>query len=543
MAGMKGKNKRKHTDGFNEDRLMLISWSAPVLAQLVMLVIMIAQRQWLYVAMLAPGLISSALSLASMALRSNQKQQHDEPVSTTYAKVVETARQNSHSPFAAMPHMCFERFYALDEDALPWRTITRTWLSSTSSCPIGVTEHGLFRTDLQRSGPHAMVAGTTGSGKSELLISWCLSLAMQYSPDDLHFVFLDFKGGSTFNALEHLPHTVGNVCDLDLFHAIRALNAIEQELVRREALVSAERVSRFDQLVRPPARLVVVIDEFHALRDRLPDYMQRLNRLASLGRSLGMHLIVCTQYPMGQVHADMKANIAVRDVNRLVRNIGTAARFHACKRPDLLFSEPLTQHATQSDLSIPSNQSWHNVPFALADDGVLVYTAILDVSQQNIAIIGAYGSGKTNLLLHCARWLYDTGCANIRFTRKTEHGMVTDDGKPLPSHKRTIWIVDDADEALNPFSSAPEANELREALVNPNITVIAAVEKPISALLDRCPTRVAFPCGERSNDLMLGIPGAILDGFAADDYTLPGRGVLMQQAKACPIQCVEFQGF
>mgnify|MGYP002229325849 CR=1 FL=1 len=136
-------------------------------------------------------------------------------------------------------------------------------------------------------------------------------------------------------------------------------------------------------------------------------------------------------------------------------------------------SEPLTQHATRSDLSIPSNQSWHNVPFALADDGVLVYTAILDVSQQNIAIIGAYGSGKTNLLLHCARWLYDTGCANIRFTRKTEHGMVTDDGKPLPSHKRTIWIVDDADEALNPFSSAPEANELREALVNPNITVIA----------------------------------------------------------------------
>ena len=88
--GMNSKTKRKHTNGFNEDRLMLISWAAPVLSQLVMLVIMIAQRQWLYVAMLAPGLISSALSLASMALRSNQKQQHDEPVSTTYAKVVET---------------------------------------------------------------------------------------------------------------------------------------------------------------------------------------------------------------------------------------------------------------------------------------------------------------------------------------------------------------------------------------------------------------------------------------------------------------------
>lgn len=436
-----------------------------------------------------------------------------------------------------------------------------------------------------------MVAGTTGSGKSELLISWCLSLAMQHSPDDLHFVFLDFKGGSTFNALEQLPHTVGNVCDLDLSHAVRALNAIEQELIRRETLVSAERVSRFDQLANPPARLVVVIDEFHALRDRLPDYMQRLNRLASLGRSLGMHLIVCTQNPMGQVHADMKANMslsiclrvtdqmqsneligirdaalipphmpgaaycndgqrttpflcsAVRDVNRLIRNIDTAARFHACKHPDLLFSDPLARHATQSDLSTTTTRPWHEIPFALADDGVLVHTAVLDVSQQNIAIIGAYGSGKTNLLLHCARWLYDTGRANIRFTRKSEHGMVTDDGRPSSLYERTIWIVDDADDPLNPFSTSPEANELREALANPNITVIAATEKPTSALLDRCPTRVAFPSGERSNDLMLGIPGAILDGFSADDYTLHGRGVLIQQAKACPIQCVEFQGF
>ena len=67
-----------------------------------------------------------------------------------------------------------------------------------------------------------MVAGTTGSGKSELLISWCMALAIRHSPQTLHFVFLDFKGGSTFNALERLPHTVGNVCDLDLAHAVRA---------------------------------------------------------------------------------------------------------------------------------------------------------------------------------------------------------------------------------------------------------------------------------------------------------------------------------
>ena len=155
----------------------------------------------------------------------------------------------------------------------------------------------------------------------------------------------------------------------------------------------------------------MVIDEFHALRDRLPDYMQRLNRLASLGRSLGMHLIVCTQYPMGQVHADMKANIslsiclrvtdqmqsneligirdaalippsipgaaycndgqhttpflcsAVRDVNRLVRNIGTAARFHACKRPDPLF--PSLSRNMQRNPIFPSHQTSHGITFPL----------------------------------------------------------------------------------------------------------------------------------------------------------------------------------
>ena len=130
MACMKGKNKRKHTNGFNEDRLMLISWAAPVLAQLVMLVVMIAQRQWLYVAMLAPGLIGSAMSLVSMALRSRQKQQYDEPADATPSKVAETLERTIDRPsFDAMPRVCFEHLYGLNDDMLPWRTIARTWLS------------------------------------------------------------------------------------------------------------------------------------------------------------------------------------------------------------------------------------------------------------------------------------------------------------------------------------------------------------------------------------------------------------------------------
>lgn len=565
-----------------------------MLAQLIMLIVMCMQRHWLYAAMLAPSLLGSALMLITMIMRVRHEETNSNTITGSDSPVPTHHNGNGidHAQlFADMPSISFEHLHGLDNDPLIWRTIVRNWLVRSPTNGIGMSEHGIFHIDLASSGPHAMVAGTTGSGKSELLISWCMALAIRHSPQTLHFVFLDFKGGSTFNALERLPHTVGNVCDLDLAHAVRALNAIEQELARREALVSAERVSRFDQLSHTPARLVVVIDEFHALRDRLPDYMQRLNRLASLGRSLGMHLIVCTQNPMGQVHADMKANIslsiclrvtdqmqsneligtkdaalippafpgaaychdgqrtvpfrcsAVHDIDSLVHAINTASAFSGTTNPSPLFSAPLAPHAGKDDLTAPQREAWHHVPFALSDDGVLISTAFLDVGHGNIAVIGACGSGKTNLLLCCASRLYESGRCTIRFTRKTNSEWTTDDGRISPQHERTIWFVDDADELLSPFAAMPEADKLKTALADPSVTVIAAVEKPQSTLLERCLTRVAFPCGERATDVMMGIPSAVLDGFGVDDYAIAGRGVFIQQARACPVQCAEFQGF
>lgn len=152
-------------------------------------------------------------------------------------------------------------------------------------------------------------------------------------------------------------------------------------------------------------------------------------------------------------------------------------------------------------------------------------------------------AGKTNLLLCCASRLYESGRCTIRFTRKTNSEWTTDDGRISPQHERTIWFVDDADELLSPFAAMPEADKLKTALADPSVTVIAAVEKPQSTLLERCLTRVAFPCGERATDVMMGIPSAVLDGFGVDDYAIAGRGVFIQQARACPVQCAEFQGF
>ena len=178
-----------------------------MLAQLIMLIVMCMQRHWLYAAMLAPSLLGSALMLITMIMRvrheetnSNTITGSDSPVPTHH-----NGNEIDHAQlFAGMPSISFEHLHGLDNDPLIWRTIVRNWLVRSPTNGIGMSEHGIFHIDLASSGPHAMVAGTTGSGKSELLISWCMALAIRHSPQTLHFVFLDFKGGS--------PSTLWSVC-------------------------------------------------------------------------------------------------------------------------------------------------------------------------------------------------------------------------------------------------------------------------------------------------------------------------------------------
>ncbi|TGJ97765.1 cell division protein, partial [Actinotalea fermentans ATCC 43279 = JCM 9966 = DSM 3133] len=180
--------------------------------------------------------------------------------------------------------------------------------------PIGSDAQGAtVRVDLVRDGPHALVAGTTGAGKSELLQSLVLALALTYSPRDLAIALVDFKGGAGFGACVGLPHVVGQVTDLEPGLAGRALTGLRAELRRREHALAEAGVSDVDDLPRGTLpRLVVVIDEFRALADDLPDFLPGLLRLASQGRSLGVHLVLATQRPAGAVTADMRANISLR---------------------------------------------------------------------------------------------------------------------------------------------------------------------------------------------------------------------------------------
>jgi S-DNA-T family DNA segregation ATPase FtsK/SpoIIIE len=193
--------------------------------------------------------------------------------------------------------------------------ITANWRGPGALPGIGLGEDGEpVRLDLARDGPHALVAGTSGSGKSEFLRSLMLSECVTSPPDRLIIVGLDHKGGATFRDLEHLPQVVGVATDLDALGTSRVLTSLEAELAGRERLLESHGVAAWRELpatARPP-RLLVVVDEFRTLLDALPESAGRLERLAAQGRSLGMALILATQRPAGAVSAQLRANLALR---------------------------------------------------------------------------------------------------------------------------------------------------------------------------------------------------------------------------------------
>ena len=188
--------------------------------------------------------------------------------------------------------------------------------------PVGRGRDGVVEIDLVRDGPHGLIAGTTGAGKSELLRTLVVGLAARLSPDHLTFVLVDYKGGSTFDACVDLPHTVGLVTDLDDGLAERALVSLEAELARRERLLRHARAADLTDYrscagVAPLPRIVVVVDEFATLARELPGFLGSLIGVAQRGRSLGVHLLLATQRPAGVVDDDIRANTNLRLALRL----------------------------------------------------------------------------------------------------------------------------------------------------------------------------------------------------------------------------------
>lgn len=196
--------------------------------------------------------------------------------------------------------------------------------AASLSAVIGSTGRSAALVDLVANGPHAIVGGTTGSGKSELLVSWVTSLADRYPPDVVTLLLVDFKGGAAFDPLRRLPHVVGVVTDLDAVSAARALQSLRAEVRHRERRLRDGGARDIAALPSLP-RLVIVVDEFAAMLDGFPDLHALFVDVAARGRSLGMHLVLCTQRPAGVVRDSLLANCGLRMSLRVTNRADSTA--------------------------------------------------------------------------------------------------------------------------------------------------------------------------------------------------------------------------
>lgn len=188
------------------------------------------------------------------------------------------------------------------------------------AAPLGVkAKNQIVSLDLNEKhhGPHGLVAGTTGSGKSEIIQSYILSMAVLYHPYEVGFVIIDFKGGGMVNQFADLPHLVGAITNIDGREINRSLSSIKAELRKRQALFAEYGVNHVDAYIKlykkgeakiPLPHLILVVDEFAELKMDQPEFMKELISAARIGRSLGIHLILATQKPSGVVDSQIWSN-------------------------------------------------------------------------------------------------------------------------------------------------------------------------------------------------------------------------------------------
>lgn len=257
------------------------------------------------------------------------------------------------------------------------------------AAPMGILDNGkVLELDLHETvhGPHGLVAGTTGSGKSQVLISYLLSLATRYSPEDLTFAVIDFKGGDIVKQLPGLPHIVGSITNLSKDEINRSLRSINAEKSKRMTLFDEDHanVSNITEYTKaykagkvktPLPHLLIIVDEFAELRAQFPESMQELISIARVGRSLGIHMILCTQKPAGVVDGQIRSNsdfqlclrVQTREDSNEVLSSPLAAEIHEPGRGYLLVGRTEQFELFQSGYSgAASRQNEQNTAFSIS---------------------------------------------------------------------------------------------------------------------------------------------------------------------------------
>ena len=241
---------------------------------------------------------------------------------------------------------------------------------------IGQSVEGPFALDLVEQGPHTLIGGTSGAGKSELLQTLVLSLAANYSPQKLNFLFVDYKGGASSAEFRDLPHTVGYVTNLSGRMSLRALTSLRAELQRRMLLMEGRAKDLTEMLeVAPdeaPPSLVIVVDEFAALVKEIPDFVDGIVDIAQRGRSLGIHLVLATQRPTGVVNENILANTNLRIALRMLDPGESNNIINSRDAADI--PVPLRGRAyarTGPQTLVPFQTAWSGAPLSVAEDQAL----------------------------------------------------------------------------------------------------------------------------------------------------------------------------
>ncbi len=429
--------------------------------------------------------------------------------------------------------------------------------------------------DLVEDGPHAIVTGTTGTGKSELLVSWVAALASSASPDRVAFVLVDFKGGTAFEPLRPLPHVAAIITDLDARGARRGVQSLTAELRRREGVLASARVRDVRETALP--RLVIVVDEFAALVSEHPDLAAIFTDVAARGRALGMHLVLGTQRASGVIRDALAANCPLRLSLRvsdpadsravlgttaaaeipggvlaqglcLVRRSDDAApaptrvalsRASDIDRISRQWAEhprratspwlpPLPDDLSLSDLRQRAPRGVPGVLWGLSDapDTQSQPPVLLDVGgERGVSVIGASGSGRTTALRALALqrddavWMpSDPEEAWDRVTALSEGA------EPLPP----LLLVDDLDArfAELPAEYAQQLAQRWEQVVRAasGTTIVMTAMRaggPAGRLLDMLPRRALLRTGSRMEHVAAG--GA---SDAWDERRPAGRALL-----------------
>jgi len=216
-------------------------------------------------------------------------------------------------------------FGALGVSSMTPEWIAEQWATDRGYslvAPIGMTDTGPLELNLVEHGPHGLIGGTSGAGKSELVQSLVVNLAAFNSPERINFLFVDYKGGALSEMFKDIPHTVGAVTNLDALLALRALTSLTAELDRRMELFKGRAPDIKDMIAKfpdeAPPSLVIVVDEFAALVRELPDFVDGIVSIAERGRSLGIHLLMSTQRPSGAINDNIQQNTNLRIALRML---------------------------------------------------------------------------------------------------------------------------------------------------------------------------------------------------------------------------------